>query len=782
MANMNVALILSLVDQLSGPLSKVKKGVQGFRDNLSKGWKDGGGARLFDPVRLEENLRLNERRIQETRGRLMGAFGTALTLAAPVKLAADFDQSFKGVEKVVDAPKKRLAELRDFALRTSMQVPVAARDLLELMAEAAQGGVPTEDLERFTAFTSRMAVAADMAGGEIGERFAKIRNVYKLNQEGIEALGDSANHLSNKMAAKAREIFDFTNRASGGAAMLKQNAVQMNAIGAALVASGIVPETAARGFNVFANKLVAGGKKVDSAFKSVGLSRKAVLDDFRERGPEAFADFIERLADKGDVGAAALAEIVGVDFSDDFGKLLANPEVLRQALALIADPAAFKGSALEEAAKQSEGAAQKFAQLKNQITAAAIYFGTVLLPPLLKVTSAMGELVIGMTDWATANPELFSMIVQTAAVLLGLSVATKVAAFGFAVLGGGLLRTVFLLGKAGRGIGWVARMLGLAATKPAVFARALRAIPALRWATLIPRLAWGAFIFPIKWLRFVPKIGWAAAAGGLSWRALIPILRWGARFIPVIGWVALATELAWHMLIKPLGWDKFLNLETFSRIIDTMKAKLDGLVDRFRNFLGLGDQVREGDEGYVDLPDGAAGRKRGRERGAVQGKQPEETVPEPVARDRRGRLKTPPPQPNPQRDAAQSGRLPYDPPAPARREAPTYPIPAQRPPDIQADQAQIEQAGAASGRALGDEAVKRVEGGAVAAGQAMGGQAATALNAQAAAIGSTIGQAVAAQIKATTVTVNAKVIGGAAGRKNRRATRGAALADGVDDE
>lgn len=747
MADMNVALVLRLVDQLSAPLSKAKKGLQGLREGISQGFQNSGLNQLFDPKRLDANLRANERRIAETRGRLMGAFGQALTLAAPVKLAADFDQAFKGVEKVVDAPRKRLGELRQFALKTSMMVPVAARDLLDLMAEAAQGGVPVEDLERFTSFTSRMAVAADMAGAEIGETFAKIRNTYKLNQEGIEALGDSANHLSNNMAAKAREVFAFTRRAAGAADALKLTAVEMNAIGATLVASGIVPETAATGFEVFANRLVNGGKKIEGAFKGLGTSRSEVLADFRENGAEAFVRFLEKVAAKGDAGRRILTDIVGLEYSDDFGKLLANPELLAEALELVADPANYAGSALEEAAKQSQGAAAQFQRLRNILIGAGIYIGEQLLPPLLTITEQIGALVIQATQWAQANPELFSTLVQVTAALIGLSIAMKLGAFGFAVLGGGLLRTVALLGYVGRGTGTVARLLTIAATKPALFARALRRIPKLRWATLIPRLAWRSFITPLRWLGFVPK---------LSWRLLIPLLKISSRILPFVGWAVLLGELAWHTIIKPLGWDKYLSMDAFRSYAAEIKNTLDGLVDRLRSWLGMEKQLRPGDDGYVEKKPGAAGRKDRRN-------------------GRGGGDEEPPSAPGlpPAQTSSQSVVEQY--PIPAER---PLPVPGTRPDTFDIDAAPLERA-AAQVDASGKSAASAIEQAGAKSGAALGNQAGQTLQGNAAAIGAAIGAAAAAEIRKAAVNVSIKAEG-AAGRKARRGARGSALADGVD--
>jgi TP901 family phage tail tape measure protein len=577
MSNMSLSLIVSLIDQYSAGAAKFKQTLTGMRDQARQfggGLKDGIKSELyprFNVDAFDKNLKTMESRVSQTRSRLMGAGAQLLALAAPVKLAADFDQAFKSVEKVVDAPKKKLEELRKFALDTSALIPVAAKDILDLMSAAAQGGVPVADLERFTSFVARMAVAADMAGGEIGQIFAETRNTYKLTQEGIEALGDSANHLSNNMATSARKIFDFTGRASGGASLLKWTAVQVNAVGAAMTAVGIVPETAARGFNTFATKLLTGGKKVDSAFKSVGLSRTKVLADVRERGPQAFAEFIELLATKGDKGAAALADIVGLDFADDFNKLLANPDVLKQALALINDPANYKGSGLEEYEKQAEGAVAQFDTLKNKLTRAAILVGEQLLPPLLEVADMIGNVADQVSLWAGANPELFATIVKVVAGLMLMSASLKVLSFIWAVSGLQLFKLLGLFlrfNKAGRNVSLAARALrglgfamrGLSPLKWASL------IPKLSWLLFVPRFAWRAVITPLIWAAFLPRlawsaaigrIGWAALAGKLSWRQLVQPLKW-VSFIPKLSWLLFVPRFAWRAVITPLIWATFL--------------------------------------------------------------------------------------------------------------------------------------------------------------------------------------------------------------------------------
>ncbi|GAA5109864.1 phage tail tape measure protein [Bartonella jaculi] len=73
----------------------------------------------------------------------------------------------------------------------------------------AKKGIGEQDLEAFSVYAAKAAIAFDMTGDQISERFAKLRNVFKLNQKSIEDLDDAINHLSNHMVAKASEISDL---------------------------------------------------------------------------------------------------------------------------------------------------------------------------------------------------------------------------------------------------------------------------------------------------------------------------------------------------------------------------------------------------------------------------------------------------------------------------------------------------------------------------------------------------------------------------------------------
>jgi len=471
-----------LIRFLTEGAGEAKKAVEGIRD-AATGFRQGFGQALDTHLNLENIEKAkaeHKRRLSAARGELMDAFGMAMTLALPVKLSMDFEEAFAGVEKVLDAPASRLKELRQYLLDTSAVVPVTAKGLAEIMGAAAEGGIPDGDLEAFTAFAAKASVAFDMAAGEIGERFAKLRNVYKLNQEGIERLGDAANHLSNNMAAKAREVTDFANRAAGAVRTLKLTGIEMEAVGAAMVAAGIAPEVGARGFNAFANKVEKGGKAVEGAFKSVGLSLKSFREALADDAPKAIQHLFETLS-KEPKGAKALIDLFGQDFSDDFGKLVGNPELLAEAFRLIANEADYAGSALAEFEKRAATTRGKLQKTLNGLAAAAIGLGDNLLPVFRDILEGITATVNVLGQFAGAHPEAASALVKIAAGMLAFGVASKVFKYGFELARGPLIGLLKIITKMRSGEG----VLGLVGKRLAGIGAAAAAHPFIALALAV---------------------------------------------------------------------------------------------------------------------------------------------------------------------------------------------------------------------------------------------------------------------------------------------------------
>ncbi|WP_273760206.1 phage tail tape measure protein [Bartonella sp. ML70XJBT.G] len=556
---MDVSLVVRFVNHLQEGIASAKRDLAAFSSDVAhfqnktrqhfKNW--------FDPKHLKEATANTENAFNQARGRMVGAIAQTATLIAPLYKAMQFDQSMKGLEKVLDAPLDRLKELRRFALETSTKIPLAAREVLELMTSASQAGIGEQDLEAFSVYAAKAAVAFDMSGDQIGERFAKLRNVFKLNQAGIEDLGDAINHLSNHMAAKASEVSDFTNRATGAATMFKLTARETAAFGTAMISAGIVPESAARGFNSISARIQAGGKHIEDAFANIGLSREKFMEDLDKDATGTLVRFFDVLG-KSEQGMRSLIAIAGRDFTGDFAKLVGNPELLGQALEYVKDPKVFKGSVEQEADKQATGAMRQFELLQNRIVALGITIGEVLLPPLNSLMESVGGFINVLMAWANAHPTLTSAIIKTIAALMAFNIALRVLRFTFAGTRLGLLQLITSFIKMGavsrglaaswRGLLASGRSLGLlTAGLGASSLRLLRPMTLLVAAFRGIMISGSAFAAAFGWIGTAIEVI-AAGIASVVGAVFSPI---GALIAAVVAVIVAACFVLWKY------WDRF---------------------------------------------------------------------------------------------------------------------------------------------------------------------------------------------------------------------------------
>ncbi|WP_375694065.1 phage tail tape measure protein [Bartonella sp. AD24XZML] len=581
---MDVSLVVRFVNHLQEGIASAKRDLAVFSSDVAhfqnktrqhfKNW--------FDPEHLSQATKNAENAFIQARGRMVGALAQTATLIAPLYKAMQFDQSMKGLEKVLDAPLDRLKELRRFALETSTKIPLAAREVLELMTSASQAGVDEQDLEAFSIYAAKAAVAFDMTGDQIGERFAKLRNVFKLNQAGIEDLGDAINHLSNHMAAKASEVSDFTNRATGAATMFKLTARETAAFGTAMISAGIVPESAARGFNAMSARIQAGGKHIEDAFANIGLSREKFMQDLDKDATGTLVRFFNVLG-KSEQGMRSLIAIAGRDFTGDFAKLVGNPELLGQALKYVEDPKVFKGSVEQEADKQATGAMRQFELLQNRIVALGISIGEVLLPPLNSLMESVGNFTNGLMAWANAHPTLTSAIIKTIAALMAFNIALRVLRFTLAGTRLGLLQliTSFIklrvlsrgVAASWRGLAASGRALGLlTAGLGASSLRLLRPMTLLVAAFRGVMISGSAFAASFGWIGTVIEVvgaGIASVAGAI----FTPI---GAAVAAVVAVILAAGFALWKY------WDRFSSfMKGFARGVSRAFGQAFEAVMRF---------------------------------------------------------------------------------------------------------------------------------------------------------------------------------------------------------
>lgn len=550
----DIAVILRLVDQLTGPLRQATGAIEHVDRvaGAAQGLRQMGQAAAMS-------------------GAVVSATGAGV--AAGLKQALDpaiaFESAMADVNKTLDLDPSALATLSDQVALMSTRIPMAATGLAQIMAAAGQAGIARNELLRFTEDAARMGVAFDVSAAQAGAAMTGLRSIFGLTQDGVVKLGDSINHLSNNMDAKAADMLNVANRAGSMAKLFGLSGEQLNALSASMLALKSPPEVAATGINALLLKLATADKqtpKFQEGLKALGMTASQLKTAIKDDAQGALVSFLEKVAGAKDV-MGTLSDLFGAEYADDIAKLVGSLGTYKQALGLVADPAAYSGSMLKEYETRARTTANAIELLGNQSNVLGISLGNLVLPALNEVLPRIQSLVERVTVFAKANPDLFRTVMILTALAGGaaLVVGPLLMLFGALAAGAGVALTALsvLMGPVGliaaavaaaavliyRNWGavaaffdglWAGMLDGLAPLQPAFDALA---------AAGAPILAAGAAL--VEWLQslFAPVEGLAGAADtlGRSWGAALGAMAAGM----AAPWLTEAADLiagAWAAL------------------------------------------------------------------------------------------------------------------------------------------------------------------------------------------------------------------------------------------
>lgn len=425
--DLNIALILKLVDQATGPARAVTNSLR----QIGAVTEETGRAGV---AWANEQLAANQARRSALMGEAFGVAALAGSLAASLKPAIEFESSMAGVEKVLDFDTPAgLEALEDsiIDLTTDERLPMAAEGIAAIIEAAGQAGVvdkalpddqEREQLIAFARSAAQMGVAFGISADEAGSAMAQWRAAMGLSQERSLVLGDAINHLSNNMNAAAPGLVDVIRRQGAVAMTAGLAETEVAALSAAFLSGGASPEIAATALKNFTGALTDGEAMTsrqravmqELGFDAVDLAQRMQVD---ARG--AIIDVMEALAELPDhAQGAALTQLFGEESKGAIAPLLTNLDLLRGAFELVEDQAAFSGSMLEEYAKQSATTANALKVTTNFLKAMAITVGSIVLPEINEMMGTLQPLLATLTDWAEAHPELIGLIFKLTAGLL----------------------------------------------------------------------------------------------------------------------------------------------------------------------------------------------------------------------------------------------------------------------------------------------------------------------------------------------------------------------------
>lgn len=448
MTRLSSELVVSLIDKVTAPARSVAGAVGQLREAQAR----------------------NAREMQAARGAMVDAIGMGYALAqsvgAPVRAAMAFEEAMADVRKVVDFPTpKAFQAMSQDIIAMSTRIPMAAKDIASIVAEAGQAGMQGGELLSFAEMAAKVGVAFDMSAGAVGESLAKIKTALGLTVGETGALSDAINHLSNTSASAAPDLVDFMHRVGAAGELYGFTAEQTAAIGSAMIAAGAEANVAATSFRNVGRALARGesaSKRQDGAYRRLGLSATDVAKRLQHDAVGTLNDVLARLrALPKELQASTMTDLFG-DEARAIAPLVGNAALLEDALKSVEQQANFLGSTQEEYNRRAETTANKMQLFRNQVTALGIAIGEALLPPITQFLDMAGPIVGRVTAFAAANKALTMTVVSLAAGLVGLRVATLGARYAFLFMKGGVLDIAMAGARAAGAIVGVAKKIKLA--------------------------------------------------------------------------------------------------------------------------------------------------------------------------------------------------------------------------------------------------------------------------------------------------------------------------------
>ncbi|WP_264731201.1 phage tail tape measure protein [Wolbachia endosymbiont (group A) of Sphaerophoria taeniata] len=378
------------------------------------------------------------------RSQVMETIGLGLSLAAPIKVAINFESAMADVKKVVKFQNdEEFNKFSENIKKLSREIPLSATELAQIAASGGQLGIQKDKLIGFTTTVAKMATAFDMSAEEAGDSIAKLANVYGIEVAGMERVGNIINHLSDNSAAKAKDMVQALAIVGGTAKQFGFDIKQTSSLVNAFISLGKQPAKAATAINALLSKLQTAegqGKKFKAALEDVGITAEEMTQRISRNGQDALLYFFETLekVDKQE-RSQILLDLFGQEYQDDIALLVGSLKNYKDAINHLADEEEFKQSMQEEFNNRAATTANNLRLLRNAIAEVGMNLGSVMLPPLKWISNILREITNPIAWFAEKFPVITTGIMSIISALIIGKIAVVGFGYVFALAGGGIL-------------------------------------------------------------------------------------------------------------------------------------------------------------------------------------------------------------------------------------------------------------------------------------------------------------------------------------------------------
>lgn len=330
----------------------------------------------------------------------LGAIGIVRAIQSTVSAAIEFESSFAGVRKTVDATEPQLQALAESFRRLALEIPISVEEINRIGEAAGQLGIQQKGILDFTKTVAALGVTTNLSSEQAADALARLANITQTPQDQFDNLGSTIADLGNKLAATESEIVDFGVRIAAAGKIVGLTVEQTLAIAGAFSSVGVEAEAGgtavSKVFISLANAVKTGGSDLEDFATTAGVSAAQFRKAFEEDAGGAFVSFVNGLKRIDDEGGNVFKTLKDLGLTDArliraFLSISQSGDLLNRSLSVGARAWEENSALQEEAAKRYETTASKLQIFQNRVNDLQITLGNVLAPALLKIVTPLGE-------------------------------------------------------------------------------------------------------------------------------------------------------------------------------------------------------------------------------------------------------------------------------------------------------------------------------------------------------------------------------------------------------
>jgi TP901 family phage tail tape measure protein len=463
MSTLTSSLIVRLIDQVTGPARGIEDSLRritraGSASGTAPSWADN---MAVAQARVGAAIERNNAALSVARMGLIdavaGYYVLDRTVGRAVRTSANFEEAMNGVAVVSRASAEQLAAMRQQAMELGRTTTFTASQVADGMGFLAMAGFDAEQVMGAMPQTLALAAAGNMDLGRSADIVSNILTGYGLQVSDLTRVSDILVGTFTRTNTNLEQLgtaFTYAGPLAAAAGMdFAETAAILGRMGDAGF-QGSLGGTALRGAIV---RLLAPTSGAQAAMEALDVSVGDLVADGE--------DLDESLA-----ASARAMEQIGLQVTDAEGRMLPFVEIMRQleghaddaglmtqlfgqragpAMTSLLRQGARSVEALTAELSTLDGETQRVADVRmagfngqmrafqSAVEGVQIAIGTALLPTLTQLVREFTRLMLPVTSFIEANPELTKAVIGTTAALIGL----RVAAAGLTFIG--------LLGKGG---------------------------------------------------------------------------------------------------------------------------------------------------------------------------------------------------------------------------------------------------------------------------------------------------------------------------------------------